>query len=269
MTATIGRDGAFALKVFPRHRSDAIESVVALTHKLRFLGVPIPETSSDFHAHGIRLPWIDGPTMKQCIELRGPCRTLHDLSSNASDLVTAMKILCGLHSAGIPQRDLTNFDPFRHIDQRLGRSTPPDQSPVFYVQAMELRAILKTELPEPAGKCIIHGDFHVGQLIQDGASGKWWLIDLDDVARGYPEADVANFCVHLATSKTIFEGDILAAYRAILAIAVKAYGRPLENHLLAAFAATTFLRRALKKAERGEANMWTAMLIATGRKLVS
>ncbi len=269
MRATVGREGAFALKVFPPHRSGSIASVVALTRELRFIGIPTPETSADFHAHGIRFPWIDGPTMKQRLEQAEPGRSLQDLPSMAGHLGAAMKILRELHGADISRHDLTNFKPFRHIDWRLGHSNLINQPPLFQSNAMELRAILKARMPELTGRSVIHGDFHVGQLIQDRTSKKWWLIDLDDVARGCPEADVANFCVHLATSRTIVSEGVRTAYPAIMAIAVDAYGKSLDSDLLKIFAALTFLRRALKKAEHGDASAWTTTLLAAGCDLVS
>jgi aminoglycoside phosphotransferase (APT) family kinase protein len=44
----------------------------------------------------------------------------------------------------------------------------------------------------------VHGDLHPGQFLAD-EGGSVWIIDLDDMAIGHPEADLANLAAHAAT----------------------------------------------------------------------
>ncbi|MFP3965949.1 phosphotransferase [Actinomadura fulvescens] len=52
---------------------------------------------------------------------------------------------------------------------------------------------IRGEADEPAGgaRCLIHGDWHLGQMVQD-ASGAWRLIDVEDLGAGDPAWDLAR-----------------------------------------------------------------------------
>ncbi|MFZ7092219.1 phosphotransferase family protein [Primorskyibacter sp. 2E233] len=83
---------------------------------------------------------------------------------------------------------LSPFDPMLRISPRLDLLTNPS-----------LRAALhRLAQASPRGGSVIHGDFHLGQVIaaQDGVA---WLIDLDDLAIGPVEADIGNLIANLAT----------------------------------------------------------------------
>lgn len=54
----------------------------------------------------------------------------------------------------------------------------------------------------PRGTTLLHGDFHLGQLIRDDA-GQVWMVDLDDLCLGPPEADLANLIANLATQSRL------------------------------------------------------------------
>ena len=260
MTATIDRDGAFALKTSHSYNYSVIASLVKLTGKLRLAGIPVLETLHDQKSKGIRLPWIAGPTMREQFEAGGPASRTSDLFSISREIDIAMNILGKLHASRV-RHDMQVFDPFRTIDRRLGE--------IDCEEAVKLREQLSLKLPRVPGGSIVHGDFHAGQLIYDARVKNWWLLDLDDVSYGYPESDVANFCVHLVTSPKIVDFDLLAAYRGLLALARRSYGHALAPDLLNHFAAAAFLRRALKSAEKNQAQDWVAEQLATGAALAS
>lgn len=112
-------------------------------------------------------------------------RTGPDLAGQGEDLAAVLATLAALHDAAVA--DLPAFDPLLRIRPRLALTEVP-----------ALRAIAEEAVPQ--GNATLHGDLHVGQAIRD-ASGMVWIIDLDDLAIGPPEADLANFAAHLATSQ--------------------------------------------------------------------
>lgn len=95
-----------------------------------------------------------------------------------------LRALSGLHAARVP--DLPTYDPLLRIRTRLELTNKP-----------LLREI--ADGPVPTGRAVLHGDLHVGQFVVE-PSGAVWLVDLDDMAIGPPEADLANFAAHLATT---------------------------------------------------------------------
>jgi aminoglycoside phosphotransferase (APT) family kinase protein len=52
-------------------------------------------------------------------------------------------------------------------------------------------ATLPPRLERPTPRCVVHGDFHLGQLVHD-ASGRLRLIDVDDLGVGDPAWDLAR-----------------------------------------------------------------------------
>jgi len=71
------------------------------------------------------------------------------------------------------------------------------RSRLSLTSSSEIGAVLEESVP--TGTATLHGDLHVGQFVQDRME-KVWVVDLDDLALGPPEADLANFTAHLATS---------------------------------------------------------------------
>ena len=95
-----------------------------------------------------------------------------------------LRELSRVHAATVP--DLPAYDPLLRIRSRLNLTDKP-----------LLRDIADGRVP--TGRAVLHGDLHVGQFIVE-PSGAVWLVDLDDMAVGPPEADIANFAAHLATT---------------------------------------------------------------------
>lgn len=83
---------------------------------------------------------------------------------------------------------LPPFDPMLRISPRLDLLTNPSLRAALYRLAQA----------SPRGGSVIHGDFHLGQVIA-GPDSVAWLIDLDDLAIGPVEADIGNLIANLAT----------------------------------------------------------------------
>jgi hypothetical protein len=136
-------------------------------------------------AQGVATPAARcGPAPTEVVFDKIAGRTGRDLVGTGDDLEAVLAAIGGLHRAALV--DLPVFDPLLRIRPRLELTEVPT-----------LRAIAAE--PVPQGSATLHGDLHVGQAIRDG-SGMVWIIDLDDLAIGPPEADLANFAAHLATS---------------------------------------------------------------------
>lgn len=81
--------------------------------------------------------------------------------------------------------------------------------------------------PEGRGRCLIHGDWHLGQMVR-APDGRWRLIDIEDLGRGDPAWD-------LARPAALYSGGVLPprdwerfldAYREAGGPAVPAQGDP-------------------------------------------
>lgn len=246
MPSVVTRDGNDALKVFAHGSFANIALLVQLADCLHTAGVPVPKTRRDESSTGIRLPWIEGQTMSERIKCVGNLLLARD------DIGCAMGVLRQLHESSAPNLNLTEFNPFRVTDRRM--SEPVFQTLPISIcnQARLLRAKLENNPPRHKGENIIHGDFHAGQLILEAAVGKWWVIDLDDVSHGHGEADIANFCVNLATSKNQTSAGIIQDFEAIATQCRHAYAKVMRRELLDHYAACALLRRAVKFAARGD-----------------
>ena len=148
---------------------------------------------------------------------------------------------------GLPLDALTRFDPFARITPRLTPALPAGI--MRRIEALRARVL-------PAGGPV-HGDFHPGQLIED-AERRIWIIDLDDMGRGPPEADLGNLAAYLATRPETAEGPPPAGAALWSQRIAAAYG-PCDRDLLGHLAEIALIRRALKLAERGDAAVLAAL----------
>ncbi len=154
------------------------------------------------------------------------------------DLPQMSGVLQCLH--GLAPAGFARFDPFRRIRPRLGLA--PAQ-----VSALVTRLQAQDAARHRAGRGVIHGDFHPGQVLCD-VMGKVWLVDLDDMALAPREADFGNLAAWMATQA---EGplDELAqtALARVLAVAPDA-----DPDLARHFCRIALVRRALKLAGKGQ-----------------
>lgn len=147
------------------------------------------------------------------------------------DIEGLFRTLVRLHRAPVP--GLCAFDPFLRIRPRRHLAI-----------AGPLRKVL--DEPVPKGAATLHGDLHVGQFIRDGA-GKAWIVDLDDMALGPPEADLANFTAHLATSMSAGVGYWADRVQLVWAD----LGQECDPQLFTRFLRFALVRRHLKLREAG------------------
>jgi aminoglycoside phosphotransferase (APT) family kinase protein len=143
----------------------------------------------------------------------------------------------------VPSKDFAAFDPFRRIRPRLHLAPP----------ALRDRIDRLMYLPMPTSGHVCHGDFHPGQVIRD-AAGTSWLIDLDDLAVACPAADLGNLIAYLATSPPRSDTITTAVDQLTPAVMAAWASEPQTLNMaeITYFTEIALIRRALKRAERGD-----------------
>lgn len=148
------------------------------------------------------------------------------------ELDLLLKALAQLHRAEIA--GLPVYDPFLRIRPRLRLS-----------DAEAVRGIVQEVVP--TGSITLHGDLHVGQFIGD-QQGSIWIVDLDDLAIGPAEADLANFTAHLATSDPHCQ---IAQWSDAVCTAWTEHGHGINTGVFDRFLRFSLVRRHLKLREAG------------------
>lgn len=174
-------------------------------------------------------------------------RTGRDLIGG--DLGCLLSTLGNLHRAHMG--DLPRYDPLLRVRPRLALTA-----------VAALRGIV--DEPVPPGSATLHGDLHVGQFILE-KSGTVWIVDLDDLAVGPPEADLAGFTAHLATT---LPGCGIAAWSGRLCRTWVGQGCNLDRTVFAQFLRFALLRRHLKLREAGRPD-FEAQILAYLRESAS
>jgi len=212
--------------------ADAAARLIARTKALIAAGVPTPEARPG-----------PGPGVVRFERIRGE-PGLSVVSGASDGLAALLEPLAALHGAEVP--GLEAYDPLHRIRPRLAGGGEP------WIDEWIGR---HTTSGRPAGP--VHGDFHAGQLVRD-AGGRVWVLDLDDLALGSPEADLGNFAAHLATRPETRQGDPLPGFERWLTRVLR--HRPVaDRDLAASYGKIALLRRGLKLAEQGDASVLEAL----------
>ena len=207
--------------------------LVRWTAALRAAGVSTPEARIDLEADALVFPAIEGTGGLALVIAGGP-----------PVLSQLLRPLAMLHRASLG--GIRPFDPRRKIVPRVSAGEAP-------ALLQELGACLNG-LPEPSGSGPVHGDFHAGQVIRD-AGGTVWLLDLEDLAAGEPEADLGNFAAHLASRPETRRGPVRQGLEFWLEHTLRAYraiGGAAETGLAIRHGRVALIRRALKLRERDD-----------------
>ena len=213
---------------FLKSYADAAQAVEALrrTELLRAQSVQTPAAKP-------------GPTHCELAFDRVEGRTGRDLIGQ--DMGALLQSVAQLHGASVP--NLSPFDPLLRIRPRLALTNVP----LF-------RDIANGQVPQ--GKSVLHGDLHVGQFIVT-PEGAVWLVDLDDLAIGPPEADFANLAAHLATTEP---GPGIEGWSQTVCLAWEALGRSADRKVFTRYLHLALLRRHLKLREAGRPDFQSTLL---------
>lgn len=195
------------------HANAAVaQEALRRSHVLRKQGVQTPAATAGTVPNEILFDRIEGKTGTELI------------AGAALPLLRAVTVLHQAQVQGLP-----GYDPFLRIRPRIGLT-----------EVALLHDILSE--PVPTGTATLHGDLHVGQFIRD-QSGSVWIIDLDDLAVGPPEADLANFAAHLATT---LPGEGIAGWSAQVRQTWTGMDQPLDPRVFGQYLRFALLRRHLK-----------------------
>lgn len=236
-------------------------SLAILSASLNEAGVPTPVGRLDRHARGLVFPWLYGAEVRHLI--RSSCG-MH----GAVDALwtTLLQPLVRLHAVAPASLSLPEHDAMKHVSRRIGSSSWGESDDRLVPFHDKLRQAVREERHALSERrIVVHGDFHVGQVLVDSAAGTSWVVDIDDVALGVAEMDVGNLVAHLVTSPALSLPAISAAstnesaidesYQVWCSRIGKRYeslsGTPLSVDRLRLYGAVAMLRRALKLAEAG------------------
>ncbi|MBB6396386.1 hypothetical protein BKA00_003300 [Actinomadura coerulea] len=138
------------------------------------------------------------------------------------------RLLAALHAAPVPADAPTWGRPAR-VARLVSRLEDGPAANAVRRAFATLPAWIRGEETEPEGRtrCLIHGDWHLGQMVR-APDGRWRLIDIEDLGRGDPAWD-------LARPAALYSGGVLPprdwerfldAYREAGGPAVPAQGDP-------------------------------------------
>jgi len=246
MGERLQRQGALVLK---RLRADSTltpQRLAQLSVQLRHAGVATPRCHYDERHHLLCYPWQEGRSAREwfATELQA---SAHDWPGPAL-LMRLLAPVVALHRVP-PRWELPPLDPWRRIAPRLGLLDERQQRAVVYPLQQRWQRI-----GQDCG-VILHGDFHLGQLLLREHDQAAQLLDLEDCCQGPREFDLGNFAAHLVSSAPEHRFSAAELQRQLDALSA-AYqqlgGEPLERQRLRLCAQLALLRRALKLAEQGQ-----------------
>jgi len=165
------------IKIFADDQGEETSRImVDLAPKLCDARIRIPDDISYLPEHRLLI---------QSEVLRDSSRTL-SYRAAASALAT----FHGLSVDGAPQR-IEDIDSDHATVLELVASVLPEQLPVVRAASIAVRKAL-AEAPSPTNTVLVHGDAHLGNLFPVAGSDVG-VIDLDQVAWGWAEDDLASF----------------------------------------------------------------------------
>jgi hypothetical protein len=255
MTRHLQRDGHWVRKTYLSAPSEQAERIAKLSLLLAARGLRTPVGFAEPGANAVRFLWISGISGRDFLARHTGgtgCAPSHWTSLYQKLLIP----LSRLHDISPQGLDLAPHDPCAKIVPRLGScssgSLPSGSVGPFADVLKELQGVLAEAeaLSAPRDRVIVHGDFHIGQVLLEEAKNRTWLLDLDDLGLHCRESDLGNFAAHLATCGLLPERDPAILLRELLPQLATAYraqsGKQLDDALLWAHAGLALLRRALK-----------------------
>ena len=241
-------------------------------------GIPTPLGSYDRKTNAIIFPWIEGITARELLLpyiVKGSLRSWVEVSTDLWSKL--LEPLVHLHKLDSRHLDLAHLDPWRRILPRLenGLGSKDDRMlAVAWRTYKSLHRISSSMETLSAQRVIVHGDYHVGQILIESVSGDVWLLDLDDLALDQPESDLGNFIGHLATSGDLYGGgDVFLVFRRLQPIICDIYAALANTSVDTAkvdlFGGMALLRRTLKHIEYNADKKIIETMLTGARSLCS
>ncbi|MCP2335898.1 phosphotransferase [Actinomadura rupiterrae] len=135
----------------------------------------------------------------------------------------AARLLAALHAVPVP-KDTPPFGRPTRVARAVSRLGDGEVADAVRRAFAVLPAWVRGDAPVPVVKheCLLHGDFHLGQLVRAGEGGTWRMIDVEDIGCGDPAWDLARLAALFAAGILPPEawGRFLYAYREAGGVAV-------------------------------------------------
>jgi hypothetical protein len=161
--------------VVKQHLAPVPRGTLLLTDSLREVFVP-PLASSSVGGRPVSLWPLGVPLREPDLDLPGPW-------------VAAGTLLARLHRSPLPRWSLPMCGAPARVERGLGRLACAPPSTGFRARAIR-DALSTATLPVGRPATLVHGDFHLGQVVRWGSDYR--LIDVDDVGIGDPAWDLAR-----------------------------------------------------------------------------
>ena len=247
--------------------------VAKLSRRLFAAGVTTPPAIVAKGEDVLHFARLNGPTARDVWARIGPYRgdKPHDHASLIERVVTSA---VSLHCSGIDPGSIGQLDPWAKINPRLAVGSHArdrlGSARIERVNALfDVARLHYGEFAESVRNVPVHGDFHLGQLISATGRKDLVLVDLDDIAFGPAEFDLANCAAHIATSPGLSAGSVLETATCLVRAFDEAYqthsGRLLDARGMRVVLAVALMRRLLKLAEAGRLAGLDEILDAIGQ----
>jgi hypothetical protein len=195
-------------KVVPSEKARRIE---AATGVLRAVGrrIPLALPAGRLGRDGLLFPALRGRSLRQLLVSGSSLPSPTRIAALPGGMVVAEET-ADLESLGPRPTPAALAGPAADLVARL----VPDVAPAAERLRAEIQMLAQRDRVPPS---VVHGDLYEAQIFV-GDGFELGLIDLDDVGRGDPVLDAANFCAHLLALALAVPSasDRLVAYRSLI-----------------------------------------------------
>lgn len=243
----------------PLHEAQRIHKV---HHALANAGVPVPKTSLDISTCALCMPYLCDTTAYQYLTQNSASTSdTARWSTLFNTEISPLLLLIQLHAVPANDVPVSYSQPWKSIQNRLVRvnsqrnehdsiqyPVPLSRLQACYSKLSELE--LRYDCLQAEKRHLVHGDFHLKQVLIDQKKNCAWLIDLDDVCIGHIEQDIGNMLAHILTSEEFWQSSLEDHHGWLTEMVVASLNQlcdtELNNQRLAFYTALALLRRALK-----------------------
>ena len=271
MNQSIFRYQDHAQKSVQHLKGDNLDYLLENTRQLIKQGLATPSIRQINNKHVIEMPWIEGESTVNLLQsIFEDLQALYFSTHHPSILEKLIAVVVFLHQCNPSNLRVEDFDCWRRINPRLKSLTHKSSHAQYYKNVLGLVRLIQgieRDMPSLCAETVpVHGDLHIGQWIYQKHSDRVFLIDLEDIALGDRESDIANFAAHFATSCKIDRSNIFDQYVDLCRYAADIYHHKtsiqLDEKKLDFYGACALLRRALKLHEQDRQPHWLDVLDA-------
>jgi hypothetical protein len=216
--------------------------------RLGQLVIKVHGPDADDHELGLRLQLLAetpfdeiflNPLPNEYPDLAGPFTTLwpagEPVDENLEQIPwqAAAELLARLHRSPLPAHPFPKSQGMKRVTDTLAKLHAQNWDQWHPDLRAVLAAAATLRFTDPQLLCLVHGDWHLGQMVSIPHNGKdsWRLIDIDDLGLGDPAWDLARPAAFFAAG-LIAPGDwglFLESYRAAGGPAAESFENPWQN----------------------------------------